>query len=147
VGLKPTLHIVGSGPDGYTHYLRMMARRLGVESQVVFHGFRLNVRSYYAGADLVVVPSLEEAFGRAVVEAQLLGVPVIGSDSGGLVSLLPDNMRFQPGDSRALARVAQRILAAERQPLDARLLERHAPRNAARRTLEFILETLDATRA
>ncbi|SCF08587.1 Glycosyltransferase Family 4 [Micromonospora viridifaciens] len=50
----------------------------------------------YAAADLLVLPSRQETYGMAVTEALARGVPVLGSDTGGLPEALgraPDGER------------------------------------------------------
>lgn len=64
----------------------------------------------YAAADLLVLPSRQETYGMVVTEALARGVPVLGSDTGGLPDTLgraPDGTRpgllVPPGDPTALA--------------------------------------------
>jgi teichuronic acid biosynthesis glycosyltransferase TuaC len=76
----PTLRyaIVGEGPERIT--LERLAARLGVAERVDFHG-QLAPAQAVAQAQrctLFVMPSTEEAFGVAYVEAMAGGVPAIG---------------------------------------------------------------------
>jgi teichuronic acid biosynthesis glycosyltransferase TuaC len=76
----PTLRyaIVGEGPERAT--LERLATRLGVAERVDFHG-QLAPAEAVAQAQrctLFVMPSTEEAFGVAYVEAMAGGVPAIG---------------------------------------------------------------------
>jgi glycosyltransferase involved in cell wall biosynthesis len=55
----------------------------GLAGQVFRVGHCADMPAAYALADLVIMPSIEpEGFGRSVVEAQAMGVPVIASDLG-----------------------------------------------------------------
>jgi glycosyltransferase involved in cell wall biosynthesis len=79
-GKHPTLRyaIVGEGPERVA--LEGLASRLGVAGRVSFHG-QLAPDSAVALAQrstLFVMPSTEEAFGVAYVEAMAGGVPAIG---------------------------------------------------------------------
>src|SRR4029079_13975437 len=47
-------------------------------------------RALYAGARILVLPSLHEGFGLPVLEAMALGVPVITSDRGALPEVAGD---------------------------------------------------------
>jgi glycosyltransferase involved in cell wall biosynthesis len=55
----------------------------GLAGQVFRVGHCADMPAAYALADLVIMPSIEpEGFGRSVVEAQAMGVPVIASNLG-----------------------------------------------------------------
>jgi glycosyltransferase involved in cell wall biosynthesis len=53
-------------------------------------GYAADKEQLYAGARLVVVPSLDEGFGIPVLEAMAAGVPVIAADRGALPEVLGD---------------------------------------------------------
>jgi len=54
-------------------------------------GHKVAMRAFYGSLQLLVVPSLWfEAWGRVVTEAQLNGIPVIGTDRGGLPEVLSE---------------------------------------------------------
>ena len=76
------LVMVGDGPDRVT--AEDDARRLGVESSVSFLGKIDNVAPLLATADLFLLPTESESFGLSALEALASGVPVIGTDAGGL---------------------------------------------------------------
>jgi glycosyltransferase involved in cell wall biosynthesis len=63
-----------------------------------------HVERVMQAADLVVVPSHREAFGRVVVEALACGVSVFGGRVGGIAEILADvpHLLFTPGDTREL---------------------------------------------
>src|SRR5208282_1782210 len=76
----PTLRysIVGDGPE--RHALEVLSARLGVADRVDFHG-QLEPAAALArarSASVFVMPSTEEAFGTAYIEAMAAGVPAIG---------------------------------------------------------------------
>jgi UDP-glucose:(heptosyl)LPS alpha-1,3-glucosyltransferase len=52
-------------------------RRAWNRKEILFVGAQTEVESYYAAADLFVLPSIQEAFGNAVLEALASGLPVI----------------------------------------------------------------------
>ncbi len=76
----PTLRysIVGDGPERPA--LETLARRLGVSERVDFHGQLGPALALEQArqATLFVMPSTEEAFGTAYIEAMAAGVPAIG---------------------------------------------------------------------
>jgi glycosyltransferase involved in cell wall biosynthesis len=75
------------GGDGSLRpYHEQLAVDLGIREKTIFVGMipRAEVPYYYAMSDIVVVPSLQEAFGLVVSEALACGKPVIGTQVGGI---------------------------------------------------------------
>ncbi len=73
--------------------------------------------AYYAGCDFLVVPSRYESFGLVLLEAMMLGKPVIAGDAGGMRYIVEDGgngFRFPPGDVAALAAAIERMAASQR---------------------------------
>lgn len=76
----------------YIGELRDLIAGLGLDDTVVFLGERDDVPDILAATDLVLVPSWEEPFGRAVIEAMAMGVPVIATDVGGPAEIIRDGI-------------------------------------------------------
>ena len=94
----PDLDLVMAGPDeeGLRPQLEAQAKRLGIESRVHWTGMlegELKWGAFHA-ADAFVLPSHQENFGIAVVEALACGVPVLISDK---VNIWPDIVTDQAG--------------------------------------------------
>jgi hypothetical protein len=67
---------------------------------------------YYAGCDFLVVPSRYESFGLVLLEAMMMGKPVIAGDAGGMRFIVEEGgngFRFAPGDAAALASSIERL--------------------------------------
>lgn len=112
-GRRAALRCVGDGTPGDVAALRALARREGVEDRLDLPGGRVSVTAELDRADLVLVPSHEEAFGRVTVEALKRGRPVVGARSGGTAELLEDGrtgLLHRPRDAQDLARVVARAL-------------------------------------
>jgi glycosyltransferase involved in cell wall biosynthesis len=64
------------------------------------------VHSYLETCDLFVLPSRSEALPRALLEAMLLGKPVIAASVGGIPEIFESGggLTFPAGDSRMLTR-------------------------------------------
>jgi UDP-glucose:(heptosyl)LPS alpha-1,3-glucosyltransferase len=86
IGHGMKLLVVGKGER--RGYYRRLAEKAGVENQILFKGFTGDVRHFYAAADVVVLPSLKEAFGMSILEAMACGLPVISSATTGVASLI-----------------------------------------------------------
>jgi len=109
------LAFVGSGFDTLIAELQRDVTRLGLEGRVVFTGSRRDVPAVLAAADLAVSASTDpEAFGRAAIEAQAMGTPIIATDHGGSrETVLPGQTGWlvPPGDVAALATGLDEALA------------------------------------
>ena len=98
--------IGGDGPLRSFH--ERLANKLGIRNRIIFTGWipRKLVPYYYAMSDVVVVPSLQEAFGLVVSEAMACGKPVVGSNVGGIPDQIVDGYNgflVPPKDPEALA--------------------------------------------
>jgi len=109
--------IVGSvsqGKDNYMEELEVWTRRLGLSEAVSFLGNRRDIPEVLKGLDALVMPSIaEESFGRVVVEAQAVGVPVIASRVGGVVEIIEDGrdgLLVFPKDDEAISQAALRLI-------------------------------------
>lgn len=64
---------------------RQLARKLGIEQQVIFTGWLDDPRLALYAADVYVMPSLYEGFSIAAVEALSIGLPAILTEVSGLI--------------------------------------------------------------
>ena len=76
------LLLVGDGPE--RPRLERMSRELGLFDHVRFLGKQDAIEEILAVADLFLIPSSNESFGLAALEAMACEVPVISSNAGGL---------------------------------------------------------------
>jgi glycosyltransferase involved in cell wall biosynthesis len=108
--------IVGDGP--LRGHLERRAQHVGCE--IIFQGWIQNelVPQYIRRARLQVVPSLSEAQGLVVLEAMACGVPVIGTETGGIPDMIKhgeNGWLVPPSDAEALARTIKAVLANDRE--------------------------------
>jgi len=105
------LVMVGDGPDRVA--AEDETRRLGVESSVSFLGKIDNVAPLLATADLFLLPTESESFGLSALEALASGVPVIGTDAGGLPEVVRNGetgFLFKVGDVERMGAAALELL-------------------------------------
>ena len=111
------LLIAGKGKRDYEHQVRKWTRELHLESQTFFLGFLDSERKYelLRDTDLFVLPSHQENFGLAVVEAMQMGVPVVVSDQIDLSQEIESRGagRVVPLDSHRLALAIEALLEDE----------------------------------
>jgi N-acetyl-alpha-D-glucosaminyl L-malate synthase BshA len=88
--LPARLLMIGDGPDRET--AERMADELGVSDRVYFVGSDNDVEEMLPLLDLFLLPSEQESFGLAALEAMACGVPVIASNVGGLPELVEDGV-------------------------------------------------------
>ena len=82
--------VFGRDRDQLQSELEAQAGALGIADRLHFMGFRNPIQAWLAGADLLLSPEVEDAFGRTLVEAMLVGTPVVASDSGGHREIVRD---------------------------------------------------------
>jgi N-acetyl-alpha-D-glucosaminyl L-malate synthase BshA len=82
------LILVGDGPDRPA--AEALVSELGIAGHVRFLGKQDAVADLLRCADLFLLPSGTESFGLAALEAMACGVPVVGSDVGGLPEVVLD---------------------------------------------------------
>ena len=75
----PSLTLIILGHGKLQDELKVKAKALGVEAQVIFPGYRTDVFRFYGIADLFLFPSLQEGLPVAVMEAMAAGLPVVAS--------------------------------------------------------------------
>ncbi len=82
--------IAGAGPEDRA--LKVLAKRLGVDDEVEFLGeiLPVEVPLYLAQADIFVRASRSEGLGNSFIEAMAAGVPIIGTNVGGIPDFLKD---------------------------------------------------------
>ncbi len=112
-GISVQLDIVGDGWWG--ERLRECAAQRGVGDAVTFHGHVDDARrdQLLAGADLLLVPSLKEGWGLAIIEAAAQAVPAIGyAPAGGVAEAIVDNVTGRlVDDLDGMCRATRELLA------------------------------------
>jgi L-malate glycosyltransferase len=124
MGIDAQLLLIGSAKfvaratrydnEAYLRRLHETAAAAGVADRVRFLGEREDVPELIRALDILLLPSWEEPFGRALIEAMALEVPVIATSVGGPVEILEDGRegllrapRDAPAWAQAIAGLAR----------------------------------------
>lgn len=115
--------------------LRNLATELGIAAQVRFTGQqpRHTLRDYYSAADVFACTPWYEPFGITPVEAMACARPVIGSEVGGIKSMVDDGVTGYLVPSRDPAALAERLARLHRHPELARAMGEAGRRRACER--------------
>jgi glycosyltransferase involved in cell wall biosynthesis len=94
------------GQEAFAEQLKARARTEPLGGRVQFFAFSDNVHPYYEAADINLLVSRQEGFGRTIIEAAAVGIPSIGSRVGGIAEIIVDGETGRlvtPDDPDALA--------------------------------------------
>jgi N-acetyl-alpha-D-glucosaminyl L-malate synthase BshA len=108
------LLMAGEGPERAS--AQALARRLGLHDRVRFMGRQDHIEDILSMADVFLLPSELESFGLSALEAMASGVPVVGSDAGGLPEVVrhaETGFLLPVGDIEGMAARAVEILKDE----------------------------------
>jgi glycosyltransferase involved in cell wall biosynthesis len=109
------LVVGGEENPGYARCLRTEVKNLDLGGRVVFTGRvpQRELAEHLRTARVLVLPSYTEGLPRVVMEALIVGTPVIATSVGGVPELIEDGMvgfLVQPGDEAGLAERLARLL-------------------------------------
>ncbi|MES2887189.1 MAG: glycosyltransferase family 1 protein [Pseudomonadota bacterium] len=104
--------------------LRRVALEMGVSERVSFLGrrARAELRDCYAAANVFVTTPWYEPFGLTPLEAMACGVPVVGSEVGGIAYTVQNGVTGYLVPPRDPLSLAQRLMQLHRQPNLARAM-------------------------
>ena len=104
--------LCGSGPMAETY--GRLAGDLGVADRFIMTGYRTDVESFYAMADVFVLPSLQEGLPVVLMEAMAAGLVCVASRNRGTDDLLGDSrLLFDARDLKALLEKLRLALSAD----------------------------------
>lgn len=142
MGLEFEMDIVGE--DTLQGEMQMLARQLGLERHVRFHGFKTQceLRPMMETADLLVMSSQHEAGPLVLLEAAVAGVPAVGTAVGHFVEWSPSACLAVPvKDWNELANAIREVITNEGLRLQ---LAREAQRRAMLEDADYTAQALQA---
>lgn len=146
------LWIAGTDPDAkgpYEAALRQQAAQLGLDSAVRFLGYRGDAEALLANADCFVLASRNEALPLSLIEAMIVGCPVVSTDVGGVSEMVLNNetgLLVPPEKPSELAEAMIKMLTQpkEKSAKSAQTLaiERFQPQTITRQCVELAQDVL-----
>jgi glycosyltransferase involved in cell wall biosynthesis len=107
----------GTDPPDIEDQVMRKAAELGIGDRIRLMGFRTPVEPWLMAVDVLLVPAVREPFGRTLIEAMLLGTPVIASDDGGNREAIEHGrtgILVPPGRAEAFVLPVYRLLTDKR---------------------------------
>ena len=117
--VRPRLTVIGDGPERASIEEQIARDRLGDRVTIRGRVSEAELKDAYAASDVLVLPSIldargdTEGLGVVLLEAMSYGVPVIGSNLGGITDIVRDGetgLLVPPGDPAALATNLERLV-------------------------------------
>ena len=106
---RARLLLIGDGP--VREDIEQRVAELGLEDEVMFVGEQHDLVPWLSVADLFLLPSAQESFGLAALEAMACEVPVIASNVGGLPEIIEHGVTGLTYPPDAVEQMAQGALA------------------------------------
>lgn len=102
--------ICGKGPE--LDSLKSLAKRLGIEEQIHFLGFRTDIKELLSIADIFLFTTYQEGLPRSMMEAMAAGLPCVASKIRGNVDLIEDGkggFLLDPNDVEGFAEAINKL--------------------------------------
>lgn len=103
--------LLGNGPG--EPFLKKQAGALQLDRYFIFPGFLSDFELELTGADLMIHPATDEAFGNALLDGMQAALPIIATRAGGIPEVVEDNrtaVLVPAGDAPGLARAVIELL-------------------------------------
>ena len=141
--IKPALVLVGNGP-----IKDELKKEYSNQQNIHFLGWRNDIPQILKSSDIFVLPSLKEAFGLVILEAMASEVPVIATNTGGVVDIIKDGKTgylVPPSSSEKITEAIRLILqnADQKRDIIASALENVKQNFTAERMTQNTIEVYD----
>ncbi len=103
--------IVGDGP--LREKFEALSEEFRVRDNVIFTGFRSDIKEILSAVDLLVIPSLKEGFPMIILEAMAMAKPIVATRIDGITEQITDKVNgilVPPKDPSALAKAIIKVI-------------------------------------
>ncbi len=103
--------IIGDGEERAS--LSRLIKTLGLENRVILTGAIPNASRFLKTFDIFVLPSIKEGLPYVLLEAGMLGLPVVATNVGGIPEIIIDKktgLSIEPRNPQAVAKAIQSLL-------------------------------------
>ncbi len=104
---------IAVGDGKLSEEIMTLAEKKGLKNNVIFTGFRKDVGRILKSSDLFIMASKKEGMGTSILDAEAAGLPVIGTNAGGIpevVRHLENGLIVQRQNPKALAEAVLTLL-------------------------------------
>lgn len=112
------LHFMAVGNGALFARMKAYAAELGLASRISFTGYQSDVGIFLKAMDIFVLASKLEGLGTSVLDAMAVGLPVIGTDAGGIKEMIMsgnNGLLVPAGNAYALAQAILELAASPEQ--------------------------------
>ncbi len=138
--LRPDAILLLVGDGTYREEVVQQAIKLCLRNHVIFTGYVAQAQEIIASLDLLVLPSQNEPFGRVLLEAMVVGTPVVATDGGGIPEVVKheyNGILVSYGDVKGMQKAMEKVLTDK--DIRSRLVE-----NGYQTVNQFSMENYEA---
>lgn len=104
----PEVHfvIIGGGSTDYVAFIKNLGDKLGLSKQLHFTGWRDDIAEILCELDVLVIASVQEPFGRTVIEGMAAAIPIVSTRCGGPEEIIMEGVTgflVDVGDFKGMA--------------------------------------------
>lgn len=109
---NPGFHLLMAGDGEFFEEARKFVRDSGLRDKITLTGHRTDIPDILTAMDIYCLTSLNEGLGRAILEAEAAGLPVIAANVGGVPEIVSDGVDgilVPAQDEKALAEAVTKM--------------------------------------
>jgi glycosyltransferase involved in cell wall biosynthesis len=143
---SPTAHVTIIGDGRLEKELKTHAQHLQISHRVIFTGFVEDGFRFMKAFNALVLCSVEEAFGRVLLEAMIARIPIIATRADGIPEVVGNTgYLVEPSNATQLASAMQKIYSASNSELTAlgeksyqRMLDNFSPASFKKTFMQLV---------